>query len=263
MSKSIEKNNPDLKLSRKAPLATRTDLSPAATKDIAAAMNGILADVFALYMKTKNFHWHMSGPHFRDYHLLLDEQADQLYAMTDPIAERVRKVGGPTLKSIGHIARTQRVLDNDAEYVEPQDIPALAQPASERPKEGDLLVSIESESTNALEPKDIPLGGPPLLAWPMDTADKTVRKDSRLNKILLLRLDLSTLVGATKDRAAEGVVAYSAICPHAGCEVNVWAAEQQTLECSCHYSHYNPREGASVIDGPAPRALAALPQDRG
>jgi starvation-inducible DNA-binding protein len=122
MNKSIEKNKPDLKLSRKAPLATRTDLSPAATKDIAAAMNGILADVFALYMKTKNFHWHMSGPHFRDYHLLLDEQADQLYAMTDPIAERVRKVGGLTLKSIGHIARTQRVLDNDAEYVDPQDM---------------------------------------------------------------------------------------------------------------------------------------------
>ena len=122
MNKPLEKTKPDLKLSRKAPLATRTDLSPAATKDIAAAMNGILADVFALYMKTKNFHWHMSGPHFRDYHLLLDEQADQLYAMTDPIAERVRKVGGPTLRSIGHIARTQRVLDNDAEYVDPQDM---------------------------------------------------------------------------------------------------------------------------------------------
>lgn len=78
--------------------------------------------VFALYLKTKNFHWHMSGPHFRDYHLLLDEQADQLYAMTDPIAERIRKVGGTTLRSIGHIARTQRVLDNDAEYVEPDDM---------------------------------------------------------------------------------------------------------------------------------------------
>src|SRR5438094_406657 len=122
MNKSVEKNKPDLKLSRKAPLATRTDLSPAATKEIAAAMNGILADVFALYMKTKNFHWHMSGQHFRDYHLLLDEQADQLYAMTDPIAERVRKVGGTTLKSIGSIGRAQRVLDNDAEYVEPLDM---------------------------------------------------------------------------------------------------------------------------------------------
>jgi starvation-inducible DNA-binding protein len=99
-----------------------TDLTRAATKDIAGAMNAILADVFALYLKTKNFHWHMSGPHFRDYHLLLDEHADQLFAMTDPIAERVRKLGGPTLKSIGHISRIQRVLDNDAEYVEPLDM---------------------------------------------------------------------------------------------------------------------------------------------
>jgi starvation-inducible DNA-binding protein len=107
---------------RNAPLATRTDLTSAATKNISAAMNVILADVFALYLKTKNFHWHMSGPHFRDYHLLLDEQAEQLFAMTDPIAERVRKIGGLTLKSIGHISRTQRVLDNDADYVEPLDM---------------------------------------------------------------------------------------------------------------------------------------------
>lgn len=85
-------------------------------------MNAILADVFALYLKTKNFHWHMSGPHFRDYHVMLDEQADQLYAMTDPIAERVRKLGGTTLRSIGHIARTQRVQDNDAECVDPADM---------------------------------------------------------------------------------------------------------------------------------------------
>ena len=119
MNKPIDKDLHDLETRRKAPLATRTDLSAAATKDIAAAMNGILADVFALYIKTKNFHWHMSGPHFRDYHLLLDEQADQIFAMTDPIAERIRKVGGNTLKSIGQIARTQRVLDNDADYVEP------------------------------------------------------------------------------------------------------------------------------------------------
>ena len=103
-------------------LNTPTDLGPKATKDIAAAMNGILADVFALYVKTKNFHWHLSGPHFRDYHLMFDEQADQLFAMTDAIAERVRKVGGTTLRSIGHIARTQRVSDNDAEYVEPSDM---------------------------------------------------------------------------------------------------------------------------------------------
>ena len=111
-----------LKLRRFAPLATPTDLRSEATRDIAGALNAVLADVFALYLKTKNFHWHMSGPHFRDYHLLLDEHADQLFAMTDPIAERIRKVGGPTLRSIGHIARTQRLLDNDAEYVEPSDM---------------------------------------------------------------------------------------------------------------------------------------------
>jgi starvation-inducible DNA-binding protein len=122
MKKRIAKDRAGLAVRRKAPLATPTDLSSAATKDIAGAMNAILADVFALYLKTKNFHWHMSGPHFRDYHLLLDEQADQIYAMADPIAERIRKVGGATLRSIGHIARIQRVLDNDADYVEPLDM---------------------------------------------------------------------------------------------------------------------------------------------
>jgi starvation-inducible DNA-binding protein len=99
-----------------------TDLSESATRDVGAALNGLLADAFALYLKTKNFHWHMSGPHFRDYHLLLDEQADQVFAMTDPIAERVRKLGGETLRSIGHIARTQRIADNDAPYVDPHDM---------------------------------------------------------------------------------------------------------------------------------------------
>jgi starvation-inducible DNA-binding protein len=112
----------DLKHRRDAALLTPTDLKSAATRDIAGAMNALLADIFALYLKTKNFHWHMSGPHFRDYHLLLDEQSDQLFAMTDPIAERIRKVGGSTLKSIGHIARLQRVSDNDADYVEPRDM---------------------------------------------------------------------------------------------------------------------------------------------
>ncbi len=107
---------------RKAPLATPSDLKPASAKDVAAAMNGVLADVFALYMKTKSFHWHVSGPHFRDHHLLLDEQAQQLFAMTDAIAERVRKVGATTLRSIGHISRTQRVLDNDADFVDPHDM---------------------------------------------------------------------------------------------------------------------------------------------
>jgi starvation-inducible DNA-binding protein len=122
MKRPDSKKTIELLQRRDAPLETRTDLTQAATKDIAAAMNAILADVFALYVKTKNFHWHMSGPHFRDYHLLLDEGADQLFAMTDPIAERVRKIGGLTLRSIGQIGRTQRVLDNDAEYVEPLDM---------------------------------------------------------------------------------------------------------------------------------------------
>ena len=122
MNKPNSKKRLELAKRRDAPLETRTDLEPSATRDISAAMNAILADVFALYLKTKNFHWHMSGPHFRDHHLLLDEHADQLFAMTDPIAERVRKIGGLTLRSIGQISRTQRVLDNDAEYVEPLDM---------------------------------------------------------------------------------------------------------------------------------------------
>jgi starvation-inducible DNA-binding protein len=99
-----------------------TDISAEGTRDIAAAVNGLLADVFALYLKTKNFHWHMSGPHFRDFHLMLDEQSDQIFAMTDVLAERVRKLGRPTLHSIGEISRNQRILDNDAAFVTPQDM---------------------------------------------------------------------------------------------------------------------------------------------
>jgi starvation-inducible DNA-binding protein len=117
-----------------------TDLRMDATRDIAAALNGLLADVFALYIKTKNFHWHMSGPHFRDYHLLLDEQSDQIFAMTDPIAERVRKIGGTTLRSSGHIARQQRILDNNADYVGPTDILAELRDDNQR------LVSIMREA---------------------------------------------------------------------------------------------------------------------
>src|SRR5690349_10494528 len=107
---------------RTAPLQTSTDLKPNAVKDIPGALNVLLADVFALYLKTKNFHWHVSGPHFRDYHLLLDEQADQVFAMTDPIAERVRKIGGTTLRSIGQVARLHRLADNDAQSVEADDM---------------------------------------------------------------------------------------------------------------------------------------------
>src|SRR3954466_1415843 len=97
----------ELKGRQRLPLSTPTDLTPEATRDVTGAMNALLADVFALYLKTKNFHWHVSGPHFRDYHLMFDEQGDQIFAMTDPIAERVRKIGGSTIKSIGHIARLQ------------------------------------------------------------------------------------------------------------------------------------------------------------
>jgi starvation-inducible DNA-binding protein len=122
MKSNSSKRRGELARWRSAPIITPTDLGAEASKDIAGSMNAVLADVFALYMKTKNFHWHMSGPHFRDYHLLLDEQADQLYAMTDSIAERIQKTGGSTLRSIGHIARVQRVIDNDADYVEPLDM---------------------------------------------------------------------------------------------------------------------------------------------
>jgi starvation-inducible DNA-binding protein len=115
-------NETALKERRKAPLKTPTDLGHDASRDITGALNRTLADCFALYMKTKNFHWHMSGPHFRDYHLLLDEQADQIYAMTDPIAERVRKLGGSTLRSIGQVSALQRLLDNEADFVTPEDM---------------------------------------------------------------------------------------------------------------------------------------------
>src|ERR1700722_6952756 len=111
-----------LAVRRQAAIATPSDLDSEAVKHISGALNVLLADVFALYMKTKNFHWHMSGPHFRDYHLLLDEHGDQIFAMTDAIAERVRKMGGATIRSIGHVGRLQRLSDNDAEYVDPFDM---------------------------------------------------------------------------------------------------------------------------------------------
>ncbi len=96
--------------------------SAESVKNLSSVLNGLLADAFALYLKTKNFHWHMSGPHFRDYHLLLDEQATQIFAISDAIAERVRKIGGTTIKSIGHIARLQRIADNDEEFVAPSEM---------------------------------------------------------------------------------------------------------------------------------------------
>ena len=112
----------DLLIIRNEELGTPTDLGADAVRDISAALNALLADMFALYVKTKNFHWHVSGPHFRDFHLLLDEQANQIFATTDPIAERIRKIGGTTLRSIGQIAARKRLLDNDAEFVTPRDM---------------------------------------------------------------------------------------------------------------------------------------------
>jgi rieske iron-sulfur protein len=134
---------------------------------------------------------------------------------------------------------------------------ASAEPADERPKRGDLLVPIDGTEVRPLAPADIT--ATPLLAWPMDPAQKVVRNGSRLNKVLLVALDPLTLVGATRERAAAGVVAYSAICPHAGCEVSGWVAGQDVIECACHNSRYNPRDAAAVVDGPSPRALSALP----
>jgi starvation-inducible DNA-binding protein len=115
-------NTEELLIIQAETLSTPTDLGSDAVRDISGALNALLADMFALYLKTKNFHWHVSGPHFRDFHLLLDEQAEQIFATTDPIAERVRKIGGTTLRSIGQIAKQQRLIDNDAPFVTPLDM---------------------------------------------------------------------------------------------------------------------------------------------
>jgi len=139
---------------------------------------------------------------------------------------------------------------------------ALAQtePARERPKEGDLLVVVGSSTTpEPLKPSELPLGEKQTMAWPMDPESKTVRSGSRLNKVLLLRLDPEGFDPETKAHAAEGVVAYSAVCTHTGCDVINWHPDSQLLECPCHYSTYDPKDGAKVISGPAPRRLPALP----
>jgi Rieske Fe-S protein len=134
---------------------------------------------------------------------------------------------------------------------------AKADPADERPTEGDQLVAIDAVEPIPLEPKDIT--DSLVLAWPMEPTARLLRNGSRLNKVLLVRLDPSTLTGPTRERAADGIVAYSAICPHAGCEVSDWSASQKILECPCHNSRYNAREAAMVVDGPSTRALASLP----
>ena len=142
----------------------------------------------------------------------------------------------------------------------PRFVWAQADPARERPKESDLLVAVGS--TAASEPlrhDDLPLGGNPMMAWPMDAETHTVRSGSRLNKLLLLRLDPEGFDPQTKEHAAEGVVAYSAVCTHTGCDVTNWHPDSELLECPCHYSTYNPKEGAKVVSGPSPRRLPALP----
>lgn len=134
---------------------------------------------------------------------------------------------------------------------------AYAEPADERPKAGDLLVPVDGGA--ALAPADIVADARPLAAWPMDPAGSFARNGSRLNKVLVLRLDPQTLGETAKERAADGVLAYSAICPHAGCEITGWSAERKIIECPCHASHYDPRQAGAVIDGPTPRPLAGLP----
>jgi len=156
-----------LKERRKAKLATPTDLGSNATRDIAGALNALLADVFALYLKTKNFHWHVSGPHFREYHLLFDEQAGELFGITDEIAERVRKIGGVTLHSVGNIARLQRIPDNDADFVDPQDMLA------ELREDNQALIGILRE-THTLCDKENDVATASLIEVWIDQAEKRV-----------------------------------------------------------------------------------------
>jgi rieske iron-sulfur protein len=143
-------------------------------------------------------------------------------------------------------------------------IPRLAcaqtEPARERPKEGDLLVNVTAAAdSQPLKPDDLALDGKQTLAWPMDPETKTLRSGSRLNKVLLLRLDPEGFDAETKERAAAGVVGYSAICPHTGCDVTNWHPDKQLLECPCHFSIYDPKQEANVVSGPSPRRLPALP----
>ena len=135
---------------------------------------------------------------------------------------------------------------------------AQENPAALRPRPGDVLVRIDDATKTPLTAADIPLAATPILAWAMDPTDTTVRSGSRLNRVLLLRFDDAALGGETKARAAGGVVAYSAICTHTGCDVTDWVSDERVLSCACHFSKYNPRDGAMVIDGPAPRPLPAL-----
>ena len=131
--------------------------------------------------------------------------------------------------------------------------------ASARPKEGDLLVQVGDAAARPLTPQDITAGAGPTFAWAMDPADRTIRSASRLNRLLLMRIDPAELSDATRPLSADGIVAYTTICTHSGCDIDEWLADEHVLYCSCHSSKFDPRSGAKVIDGPAPRSLPALP----
>ncbi len=176
--------------------------------------------------------------------------------MSEARVKRTRGIGGGADASRRDILRLASVLGVNV-ALDAAVVSATAEPADERPKEGDYLVNIDAANQDALQSKDI--AGAQVIAWPMDPVAKLVRNGSRLNKVLLVRLDPATLDDATRGRAADGVVAYSAICPHAGCEVSGWVEEQKILECPCHNSRYNPREGGAIIEGPTTRGLAGLP----
>jgi Rieske Fe-S protein len=131
--------------------------------------------------------------------------------------------------------------------------------ASSRPRAGDVFVKAGDSTKTPLTPRDVAIGAAQTLAWPMDPADGTVRSGSRLNQVILLRFDPQTLSGDTRERAADGVVAYSSICPHTGCDVDDWQPAERLVGCQCHFSIFDPKDGARVVDGPAPRPLPALP----
>jgi len=164
--------------------------------------------------------------------------------MTIPSRRAALKAG----LTLGLAWRVAPVLEADQE-----------DPASARPKEGDLLIRLGDASKTPLTPDDIPTGAPQTMAWAMDPASLIVRSGSRLNQIILLRFDPVSLSGATRSRAADGVVAYTAICTHNGCDVQEWLSDSSSLYCPCHESSFDPRDGAKVVDGPAPRPLPALP----
>ena len=136
---------------------------------------------------------------------------------------------------------------------------AQGDPASIRPKEGDLLVKVGDASLKPLTPDDVPLAAAPVSVWAMDPLDKTVRSGSRLNRVILVKFNADAIGAGTRERAAAGVLAFTAICTHSGCDVVDWLSDEQLLYCACHSSRFDPKDGARVVDGPAPRSLPALP----